>query len=363
MSEFKLEKYLSFGIENIIKGAVKASLKNPKESLYITKFALASREAAAKRERYGIHGKHIPSFLICSITDSCNLNCKGCYARANNQHKRHMVKEQLSVQDWRKIFDEAHEVGVSFILLAGGEPLMRQDVIEVAADYKNIMFPIFTNGTLLHQQNISLFDKNRNLLPVLSIEGNMEFTDSRRGSGVYSRLLEGMDYLKAKGIFFGVSITATKENLGNITNESFVKQLYDQGCKVIIYVEYVPVNATTVNLALNDQEREELDERLNFTRLHYNDMIILSFPGDEKSSGGCLAAGRGFFHIASDGSAEPCPFSPYSDTNIKNATLLEALQSPLFLKLASEEILLKEHTGGCVLFEQEEEVKKICNSQ
>jgi len=39
--------------------------------------------------------------------------------------------------------------------------------------------------------------------------------------------------------------------------------------------------------------------------------------------------------------------------------LLDALQSPLFRKLSAAEMLLREHKGGCVLFEKEEEVKKL----
>ena len=46
-----------------------------------------------------------------------------------------------------------------------------------------------------------------------------------------------------------------------------------------------------------------------------------------------MAAGRGFFHINSHGSAEPCPFSPYSDTNVRDTSLRQALQSPLFTAL------------------------------
>lgn len=361
MAEFKLEKYLTDGIDTIVKGAIRASFQNPKESLYIARYAMASKEAAKIREDYEKKGSHIPSFLICSITDRCNLNCKGCYAKANHS-KRQSRSEQLTVQDWRKIFKEAEELGVSFALLAGGEPLLRQDVLEAAADYKKIMFPVFTNGTLLQDKNIALFDKNRNLLPVLSIEGDLTLTDSRRGSGVYSNLLEHMKEMKDKGIFFGASVTVTKENLSHITSDAFVTLLYDQGCKVIIYVEYVPVNAATVDLALDDKERDDLDQRLLITRMNFSDMIIVSFPGDEKNSGGCLAAGRGFFHINSDGSAEPCPFSPYSDTNVKDTTLFNVLQSPLFVKLSAENILLREHTGGCVLFEQEDEVRKLCTA-
>ena len=90
-------------------------------------------------------------------------------------------------------------------------------------------------------------------------------------------------------------------------------------------------------------------------------MLFLSFPGDEKTSGGCLAAGRGFFHINSHGGAEPCPASPYSDMNVRNASLLEVLESKLFKSLRDEGILMDEHESGCVLFENKEKVEKLLN--
>lgn len=357
---FQLDNYLSDGVDNIVKGAIKASFKNPKESLFIARFALASKDAKGIRNRYAKEGTHIPPFLICSITDSCNLNCKGCYARINHTRNSHRKEELMDLKDWKRIFGEASEVGVSFILLAGGEPFLRQEVIEAAADYKKIIFAVFTNGTLFNEQNLLLFDKNRNLLPILSIEGNVEFTDNRRGTGIYSTAQLAMQKLYDRGIFFGVSITATKKNLSDITSDSFLSDLYRKGCKIVFYVEYVPVSAGSEKLAFTDNEREVLDRSLNVLRQKFADMIILSFPGDERSTGGCLAAGRGFFHINPYGSAEPCPFSPYSDTNVKNHTLLDTLNSPLFKRLAASEILATEHMGGCVLFEQEAAVKELC---
>jgi MoaA/NifB/PqqE/SkfB family radical SAM enzyme len=90
-------------------------------------------------------------------------------------------------------------------------------------------------------------------------------------------------------------------------------------------------------------------------------MIIISFPGDEKESGGCLAAGRGFFHINATGGAEPCPFSPYSDTSLRTTSLKAVLNSPLFTRLREEGALDAEHTGGCALFAQAEYVERIAS--
>ena len=81
--------------------------------------------------------------------------------------------------------------------------------------------------------------------------------------------------------------------------------------------------------------------------------------GVDLKNGGCLAAGRGFFHINSHGGAEPCPFSPYSDVNVCDSSLREALRSRLFTRLREDNVLLEEHEGGCVLFEKREAVEAI----
>jgi MoaA/NifB/PqqE/SkfB family radical SAM enzyme len=358
-SDFNLEEYLSNGVEYIVKGALKASLTNLKEGFFLAKYYFNCKRARRARINHERKGEHIPPFLIGSITNTCNLNCKGCYVKANHTCGEHAEEKLLAVSDWRKIFSEADKLGIRFILLAGGEPLLRRNVINAAADYKRILFPIFTNGTLQDDSYIKLFDKNRNLLPILSVEGEESFTDERRGSGIYTKVLSVMEQMKERGIFFGASITVTRENIQNVTDDSFVSNLYFKGCKVIFYVEYVPVDNNTVNLAPAQKERIYLSRMLSLLRVRFEDMLFLTFPGDEKSSGGCLAAGRGFFHINPFGKAEPCPFSPYSDTDLREKSLLEALRSPLFQKLNASNILIQDHTGGCVLFNQEEEVKRL----
>ncbi len=360
--KFSLYEYMNTGIENVIKGIVKASLRNPKETAFILKYALSSKEAKKKRENLIKQGENIPAFLISSITSICNLFCKGCYSRTNKSCGEGLNKKQLSNERWGEIFKEAESLGISFILLAGGEPLLRKDIIEKASGSKKIMFPVFTNGTMFNKEYIKLFDKNRNLVPILSIEGDEKQTDERRGKGTHASLMKLMDTLKEKGILFGASITITTENVRDVTKETFLEELYNKGCRGLIFVEYVPVTEDTKHLAPTDLEREILENNQQNLRNTYEDVIILSFPGDEKYSGGCLAAGRGFFHINVDGSAEPCPFSPYSDTNLEKCTLREALKSPLFRKLDETGMLLGEHDGGCLLFHKEQEVKELVGS-
>ena len=349
---FDLQAYLSKGIEDFMRDLVKTTLKNPRESAFMLKFAAATAAASKKRKAAEEAGEHIPSFLIASITSQCNLHCAGCYSRCNHATTDAQPERQLSAGEWQNIFEEADELGISFILLAGGEPMLRRDVIEAAGQRQSILFPIFTNGTFLDEEYYALFDRRRNLIPVLSIEGNEAVTDARRGKGVYACLIRNMDDLKRRGLLFGASVTVTTQNIREVSSDAFLKTLSDRGCKAVIFVEYVPVTEESRDLAPGDGERAYLRAELARLRRERPEMVYISFPGDEKSSGGCVAAGRGFFHINSHGGAEPCPFSPYSDVNVRNTSLRDALHSPLFTALRTGDILMEDHEGGCVLYEK-----------
>lgn len=355
---FNLQSYMTKGVERIVADAIKATLKNPRESAFMVKFASYSRTASKKRKAFEENGEHIPPFLIASITSSCNLHCAGCYSRGIDSCCDEKPTDQLNAAEWNKVFCEAEDVGISFIFLAGGEPLIRRDVIEQAAKHPKILFPIITNGTLLDRFS-ELLDKHRNLVPVISIEGDRERTDARRGDGMYSVIEERMNLLNKMGVAFGASITVTKQNLNEVYSESFLQNLRNRGCKLVIFIEYVPVEKGSESLAPTDAEREIIEELILQRREKIDDMLMIAFPGSEKDYGGCLAAGRGFFHINSHGGAEPCPFSPYSDVNIREITLREAMKSPLFTALNNGEILAQSHDGGCVLYEKREQVEAL----
>ena len=359
--DFDIQEYLTEGVERIVSDALKATLKNPREGAFMLRFAAASGAASKKRKEAEKKGEHIPAFLIASITSKCNLHCAGCYSRCNHATVDSEPVSQLTGKDWLRIFDEADGLGVSFILLAGGEPMLRRDVIESAATKPNVLFPIFTNGTYMDERYFELFDRSRNLLPVMSIEGGRETTDARRGRGIYERLISYMEALRARGIIFGASVTVTTENVREVTSDNFLRDLADRGCKVVFFVEFVPVTEDSKELAPGESEREYLRGEIARLRAEHPEMLYISFPGDEKSSGGCVAAGRGFFHINSHGGAEPCPFSPYSDVNVRNTSLREAINSPLFVALRDGGLLTEDHSGGCVLYEKRGLVEKLVN--
>lgn len=358
-----LTEYLNASVENLIRSAWQNTFSNPRESAFLTRMLMTQKSASKKRSESERAGLHVPPFLIASIATQCNLHCAGCYARANHSCKDDPLEEELSAESWKRIFRDAAESGVSFILLAGGEPLLRKDVMRCAAETPDVIFPVFTNGTMMDRTYLDFLNANRNVIPVLSIEGEQSRTDTRRGSGTFQFLTNAMERMKAKGIFFGSSITVTRENLEEITGDDFIGDLSEKGCKLVFFVEYVPAQPGTEALASTDEDRRLLAERLEKLRDRFPSVLFLSFPGDEKALGGCLAAGRGFFHINALGGAEPCPFSPYSDISLKDHSLSEAMQSPLFVAIQGKGLNEIPHNGGCSLFARRDSVHELLSAQ
>lgn len=362
MGELNLQRHMSDAIRRIMVKAYRNVLRNPREAKTVWRlqqtFLKSEKRRAAIKEKEGVE---VPPFLICSIATACNLHCKGCYARTNGiaADKAEDQKPSLSPDQWKAIFEEAASIGINFALLAGGEPMMRKDILERVAEVEDMVFPIFTNGTLIGPSYIQFLKQHLNMIPVISIEGMEHATDERRGKGMYKRAMMSVDLLHKENLFFGTSITVTTENFDLVTSDAFVDHLQELGCKLVIYVEYVPTDPGTEYLALSEEDVQRMEAVQEHQTECFKGMIIISFPGDEKLLGGCLAAGRGFFHIGPDGSAEPCPFSPFSDSSVLELGVKGALTSPLFRKLREAHLVGGEHTGGCALYEHRDEVKAL----
>ena len=252
---------------------------------------------------------------------------------------------------------EAKDLGVSFMVIGGGEPLTRPRILDIAEKYPAIMFLMFTNGLLINEAVIKKMSKSRNIVPLVSLEGYENDTDKRRGAGVYAQALNSIAKLKAKSIFWGSSLTMTRANFADVTDENFIRRLVENGCKLFMLVEYTPVKKGTEDWVLTSEQRIELLRKRNSFRKKYS-AVFIALPWDEEEIGGCLSSGRGFIHISAEGNVEPCPFIPYSDTNLKHLSLKDALQSKM-LKTIRENHGQLEEIHGCALWEKREWVKSL----
>ena len=110
------------GIKSISSTVSAFYLNNLKGIKFISGFVQSLARASRLRKESEKNGLHIPPFLIASISSKCNLHCIGCYARADGMCTEGGRNDEMTAEKWKKIFTEADEIGVSFILLAGGEP-------------------------------------------------------------------------------------------------------------------------------------------------------------------------------------------------------------------------------------------------
>lgn len=343
-------------IRDFFRDAMKLSVRDLRFLPFLAGTFAAQCRARRLRLSNGRKGLHVPPVMIASVTRKCNLACKGCYARAQ-EHERKAGAE-MTESRFREVVAEAESLGMSVILLAGGEPFMRPELIETAAKFRRIVFPVFTNGSLVRGDRIEFLRRNRNIVPVLSIEGYERETDERRGEGVFRRITSLAAELNRRGVFFGNSVTVTRSNFGLVTAPGFVRSLVSNGAKVVFYVEYVPVKEGTESLTLTEDQRSELNAMMDGFRKKFGGLFV-ALPGEEEKFGGCLAAGRGFVHVSPEGYVEPCPFAPFSDTALDKMPLAEALKSDFLRGIRDNHDKLTETAGGCALWTNREWVKSL----
>jgi len=293
------KKYISLmnkSIATLVWDAVGIARKYPSYLVSFFRIALHQRTAQKIREKNRENKIPVPAFMIISITRKCNLSCKGCYSHATLERE---IKEgrgnELNTQNLTRVVKEGADLGVSFMLIAGGEPLVRSvDIFTLARNNPLVIFPVFTNGTLIDEKIISQFKKYKNIFPILSIEGKGAMTDTRRGKGVYDSAVEKMQVLQKNGIFFGLSFTVTKQNLEEVISAEFIESLCSRGASLFFYNEYTPVEKGTEELCISAEERKILLSTLEQYRRRFK-KLFLAFPGDEDQFGGCLSAGRALF--------------------------------------------------------------------
>lgn len=347
MTDLQFNEMLDGLVRATFRDALRASVKDPKMAGFFLRTLKAQKKAAALRQAGEAKGMHVPPLMILSVTDKCNLHCAGCY----QQNLRHEPKPEMSPERTDRLIGEASELGLSIVLLAGGEPLMKPGLLDITARHPNTIFPLLTNGYLLDDATIARLKKQRHVIPMLSLEGFEAETDLRRGAGTYAHVCQAMDRLQTAGIFFGVSVTVTRLNFDTVTGDAFVQKLLGRGCKAFFYVEYSPVRPGTEGMVPTHEQRERLN--VESFRSQFP-AVFLAFPGDEKKFGGCLSAGRGFVHVSASGDLEPCPFAPYSDASLQHVSLKQALQSRFLRSIRANCGELLETDGGCAIWKKRE---------
>lgn len=348
---------LNRGLRVFFARFVKTSLSHPRQAAFFLATVIRQLRAMARRAHEARGGVHVPPIVIFSITNRCNLRCKGCYAQAI----RAGSPDELTTDELRRILGEADEIGVSFVIIAGGEPLTRPEIVDITASFPRVIFLLVTNGLLLNDALIGRLRHQLNTVPVLSIEGNEAETDGRRGFGVHARLRDRMHRLKDAGVFFSLSLTVNRMNFETVTDAAFIHEAIDAGCGFFLYLEYTPIREGTEDWVISEEQRARMAAMVCEFRRRFR-AVFIAVPWDETDVGGCLAAGRGFVHISADGRLEACPLAPFSDTSLRALSFREALSSRLLAALRKNHDAFDDTQGGCSLWKERDRIEAMTES-
>ncbi len=301
-------------------------------------------------------GVNVPWAILMDPTSACNLKCVGCWAAEYGKHYN------LTYEKMDEIITQGKELGVYFYIYSGGEPLVRKkDLIRLAEKHSDCAFGAFTNATLIDEDFVQDLLRVGNFTFMISAEGSREETDSRRGDGTYDAVKRGMKLLKDARIPFGFSGTYTSKNYKTIASDEWINEMIDDGCLFGWLFTYMPIGSgADIDLCVTPEQRAHMYQRVREMR-EYKPIFLLDFWNDGEYVGGCIAGGRRYFHINSNGDCEPCAFIHYATHNINECTLEEALGSPLFRKYQEGQPFSDNLLRPCPLLDNPEALRKVVN--
>lgn len=297
---------------------------------------------------------NIPWAILLDPTSACNLHCTGCWA-AEYGHQLNLSLETID-----SIIQQGKQMGTYMYIYTGGEPLVRKkDLIKLCEMHPDCEFLSFTNGTLIDEEFCQEMLRVKNFVPAISLEGFEEANDSRRGDGVYQKVAHAMNLLKSHKLPFGISTCYTSRNWEDITSEKFFDYMIDNGALFCWFFHYMPVgNSAAVELLPTPEQREEIYHRVRDFR-QTKPIFTMDFQNDAEYVGGCIAGGRNYLHINAKGDVEPCVFIHYSNANIHQVSLLEALKSPLFMAYHDNQPFNDNMLRPCPMLENPEKLRQM----
>ncbi|MBO8159611.1 radical SAM protein [Thermosyntropha sp.] len=300
------------------------------------------------------HGCSIPWAILMDPTAACNLKCIGCWAAEYEK------TSSLDYETLNRIIEEGKELGIYMYIYSGGEPLIRKkDLLKLARKHNDCMFLSFTNGTLVDEDFAREMQKLGNFSLAISVEGFEEETDMRRGKGTFRKVMETMDILKKYGVPFGFSTCYHSQNTTAVGSDEYIDLMIEKGCIFGWYFTYIPLGKDAkLELLASPEQREWMFYRVREFR-ETKPIFLMDFWNDGEFTEGCIAGGRKYLHINANGDVEPCAFIHYSNVNIKDVSLLDALKCDLFRQYQSRQPFNENHLRPCPLLDNPHQLREM----
>jgi MoaA/NifB/PqqE/SkfB family radical SAM enzyme len=299
-------------------------------------------------------GQVFPPFLYISITNSCNLRCKGCWVDVAAPHA------QIDLDDMNRLIDNAVEHGNSFFGIVGGEPFMHPGLMKILEAHPDCYFQIFTNGHFITDRVADELRRLANATLLISVEGTEVVSDWRRGrKEVLGKTLAGIEASVRNRLLTGVATSVCRNNFDDIVNEKWIDELIDRGVHYAWFHTYRVIGPDAApDLALTPEQVLEV-RRFAVEMRNKKPIGFIDAYWDDQGKALCPAATGISHHISPWGDIEPCPIIQFANESIRDndGDLFKTMtESPL---LADFRKSAAGATRGCVVLERPDLLKDI----
>jgi len=303
------------------------------------------------------YGCELPAIINISPTEACNLRCRGCYATAYEKGR------EIEPDDLERIVVEARRLGICFVGILGGEPLLKKDLLPLLARHKDVAFRISTNGTVIDDETVGWLKRLGHVVLFFSLEGSAEDTDFWRGDGVYRRITENMRLLARERVLFGFSALLHARNGETLASRGFLDEMARLGNRFGLFFPYGPVGAEQhFDLVVEERELGRLLGALDALQPQYSMLLLHEGRGDHDADAagvleqGCRAGVT--LHITPWGQVEPCNGIQFSTENVLENGLLGTFCSPFYRDISR---CVKKNNGRCLAIYEPEQVLGLIN--
>ena len=298
--------------------------------------------------------KSVPLSVTFEITTRCNFNCKMCYIHTCNHAE--LEKNELSTETWKHLADEAKKAGCLFLLITGGEPLLRPDFPEIYTYCKELGFEVSinSNASLINDDIIELFKEYPPAKISVTAYGKDDETYKKvtERDNMFSRVEANIAKLKNAGIRVKMNITASNYNSADIPSLFEFADKYSMPVQIACYL----FPSARLNRETDRPTPEEAAyNSLIVSRLHYKDnykeyceffkkhKFVRNAPVPAVGTPILCRGGIAACWISYDGKMTPCGMVP-----IPSANALDGFESAWkYINSEAKKITLPPECNGC----------------
>jgi radical SAM protein with 4Fe4S-binding SPASM domain len=197
-----------------------------------------------------------------NLTDRCNLSCTHCYSKSGPGRS---TEGELATAEALSVIDDLADIGVPLILFTGGEPLLREDIWDLARHAKNrdLKMALSTNGTLITPDIARRIKDSGIEYAGISLDGAQAETHDRfrNSAGAFKQTITAFAACNKAGLRCGIRVTLTKENCCEL--EALIDLALTLGASRFCLYWLVPTGRGNDSYARLQLDRDEVTSALS----------------------------------------------------------------------------------------------------